>query len=138
MRIRRPFYLAVGFDRHHLIFLTKSTLVKHALKLEPTPQVIYSWSVNADHVGRRWERERRCRPVGWREFAPRGEGCVQGAITVVSGALQCPRTKMFRWYVTFGQCSDQRCGTRRLIPRCWTAPPGMRSLLVALIREYRR
>src|SRR5262245_57695607 len=43
-------------DRHRLIFLTKSTLVKHALKLEPTPQVIFSWSVNSDHVGRRWEQ----------------------------------------------------------------------------------
>jgi spore photoproduct lyase len=42
-------------DRHRLIFLTKSTLIKHALKLEPTPQVVFSWSVNAEYVGRRWE-----------------------------------------------------------------------------------
>jgi spore photoproduct lyase len=42
--------------RHRLIFLTKSTLIKHALKLEPTPQVIFSWSVNAEYVGRRWEQ----------------------------------------------------------------------------------
>ena len=41
--------------RHRLIFLTKSTLIKHALKLEPTPQVVFSWSVNAEYVGRRWE-----------------------------------------------------------------------------------
>jgi spore photoproduct lyase len=41
--------------RHRLIFLTKSTLIKHALKLEPTPQVVFSWSVNAEFVGRRWE-----------------------------------------------------------------------------------
>ena len=42
--------------RHRLIFLTKSTLIKHALKLEPTPQVVFSWSVNAEQVGRRWEQ----------------------------------------------------------------------------------
>jgi spore photoproduct lyase len=43
-------------DRHRLIFLTKSTLIKHALTLEPTPQVVFSWSVNAEYVGRRWEQ----------------------------------------------------------------------------------
>lgn len=42
-------------NRHRLIFLTKSTLIKHAMKLEPTPQVVFSWSVNAEYVGRRWE-----------------------------------------------------------------------------------
>jgi spore photoproduct lyase len=42
-------------DRHRLIFLTKSTLIKHALKMEPTPQVVFSWSVNAEYVGRKWE-----------------------------------------------------------------------------------
>lgn len=42
--------------RHRLIFLTKSTLIKHARKLEPTPQVVFSWSVNAEYVGRRWEQ----------------------------------------------------------------------------------
>lgn len=42
-------------NRHRLIFLTKSTLIKHALKLDPTPQVVFSWSVNAERVGRRWE-----------------------------------------------------------------------------------
>ena len=42
--------------RHRLIFLTKSTLIKHAIKLEPTPQVVFSWSVNAEYVGRRWEK----------------------------------------------------------------------------------
>lgn len=42
-------------DRHRLIFLTKSTLVKHALALQPTPQVVFSWSVNAEYVARRWE-----------------------------------------------------------------------------------
>jgi spore photoproduct lyase len=42
-------------DRHRLIFLTKSTLTKHAMALEPTRQVIFSWSVNAEYVGRRWE-----------------------------------------------------------------------------------
>jgi spore photoproduct lyase len=42
--------------RHRLIFLTKSTVIKHALKLEPTSQVVFSWSVNAEYVGRRWEK----------------------------------------------------------------------------------
>lgn len=43
-------------DRHRLIFLTKSTLIKHALTLEPTKQVVFSWSVNAEYAGRRWEQ----------------------------------------------------------------------------------
>lgn len=41
--------------RHRLIFLTKSTLIKHALMLEATPQVVFSWSVNAERVGKCWE-----------------------------------------------------------------------------------
>ncbi len=43
-------------NRHRLIFLTKSTLVKHALKLEPSPQVVFSWSVNAESAGKLWEK----------------------------------------------------------------------------------
>ncbi len=53
-------------DRHRLIFLTKSTLIKHALKLEPTRQVVFSWSVNAEHVGKRWEQGA---PLPSRRFA---------------------------------------------------------------------
>lgn len=52
--------------RHRLIFLTKSTLIKHALKLEPTPQVVFSWSVNAEYVGQRWEQGT---PLPGRRFA---------------------------------------------------------------------
>lgn len=42
-------------DRHRLIFLTKSTLIRNARKLRPTPQVVFSWSVNAEYAARRWE-----------------------------------------------------------------------------------
>lgn len=42
-------------SRHRLIFLTKSTQVQHALELEPTPQTVFSWSVNAEEVAARWE-----------------------------------------------------------------------------------
>jgi DNA repair photolyase len=41
--------------RHRLIFLTKSTQIRHALELSPTPQVVFSWSVNAEEVAKRWE-----------------------------------------------------------------------------------
>ena len=41
--------------RHRLIFLTKSTQIQHALELQPTPQVVFSWSVNAEEVGAKWE-----------------------------------------------------------------------------------
>jgi spore photoproduct lyase len=41
--------------RHRLIFLTKSTQIQHALQLPPTPQVVFSWSVNAEEVAKRWE-----------------------------------------------------------------------------------
>ena len=53
-------------NRHRLIFLTKSALIRHALKLEPTPQVVFSWSVNADYVSRRWEHGA---PLPRRRFA---------------------------------------------------------------------
>lgn len=42
-------------NRHRLIFLTKSTQIQHALELQPTPQVVFSWSVNAEYVSRQWE-----------------------------------------------------------------------------------
>lgn len=42
-------------SRHRLIFLTKSTQVKHALEIEPTQQAVFSWSVNAEEVAARWE-----------------------------------------------------------------------------------
>jgi spore photoproduct lyase len=41
--------------RHRLIFLTKSTQIGHALELKPTPQVVFSWSVNAEEVAAKWE-----------------------------------------------------------------------------------
>lgn len=41
--------------KHRLIFLTKSTQIQHALELAPTSQVVFSWSVNAEEVGQRWE-----------------------------------------------------------------------------------
>lgn len=41
--------------RHRLIFLTKSTLIQHALRLPATPQVVFSWSVNAEYAAQRWE-----------------------------------------------------------------------------------
>jgi spore photoproduct lyase len=53
-------------NRHRLIFLTKSTLIKHALKLEASPQVVFSWSVNSEYVGRRWEQGA---PLPSRRFA---------------------------------------------------------------------
>lgn len=53
-------------NRHRLILLTKSTLIKHALKLEPTQQVVFSWSVNSEYVGRRWEQGA---PLPSRRFA---------------------------------------------------------------------
>lgn len=42
-------------NRHRLIFLTKSVEIQHALELEPTRQVVFSWSVNAEEIGRRFE-----------------------------------------------------------------------------------
>lgn len=42
--------------KHRLIFLTKSTQIQYALELPPTPQVVFSWSVNAEEISRRWER----------------------------------------------------------------------------------
>jgi|SRR5581483_230622 len=42
-------------NRHRLIFLTKSTEIAHALELTPSPQVVFSWSVNAEYVSSRWE-----------------------------------------------------------------------------------
>jgi len=41
--------------RHRLIFLTKSVQIQHALELVPTSQVVFSWSVNAEEVAKKWE-----------------------------------------------------------------------------------
>lgn len=41
--------------RHRLLFLTKSTAIRHALRLPPTQQVVFSWSLNAEEAARRWE-----------------------------------------------------------------------------------
>ena len=41
--------------KHRLIFLTKSTQIQHALELPATAQVVFSWSVNAEEVGKTWE-----------------------------------------------------------------------------------
>jgi len=41
--------------KHRLIFLTKSTQIQYALELPPSPQVVFSWSVNAEEIGKRWE-----------------------------------------------------------------------------------
>ena len=62
--------------RHRLIFLTKSTLIHHALRLPVTQQVVFSWSINAEYPAQRWEigapppRRRlsaatRMRDAGW-------------------------------------------------------------------------
>jgi spore photoproduct lyase len=62
--------------RHRLIFLTKSVEIRAALELPPTPQVVFSWSVNAEWVGRTWEvgtpppskrleAARRMKDAGW-------------------------------------------------------------------------
>jgi spore photoproduct lyase len=63
-------------SRHRLIFLTKSAQIDHALELEPTRQVVFSWSVNAEEVAERWEHgtpppskrfeaARRMKSAGW-------------------------------------------------------------------------
>jgi spore photoproduct lyase len=62
--------------RHRLIFLTKATTIQHALELSPTPQVLFSWSVNAEYIGttfehgapppsERFEAARRMKEAGW-------------------------------------------------------------------------
>lgn len=43
-------------SRHKLLFLTKSTVIDNLLEMEPTPQVIVSFSVNARGVAERFER----------------------------------------------------------------------------------
>jgi len=62
--------------RHRLIFLTKSAEIDDAIQLEPTRQVVFSWSVNAEEVAKRWEvgtpmpskrfdAARKMKDVGW-------------------------------------------------------------------------
>jgi spore photoproduct lyase len=56
--------------RHRLIFLTKSVEIRHALKLEASRQVVFSWSVNAEEVAARWEHGT---PLPSRRFAAAAE-----------------------------------------------------------------
>jgi len=41
--------------RHRMIFLTKSVMTQFAKKLPPTDRVVFSWSVNSEEVGKKWE-----------------------------------------------------------------------------------
>jgi len=43
-------------NRHQLLFLSKSIYIKNVLNLQPTNQVIFSWSVNAEDAAKRWEK----------------------------------------------------------------------------------
>lgn len=64
-------------DRHQLLFLSKSIDIKNALDLQPTNQVIFSWSINAEVAAKRWEQgapspskrfkaARQMKEKGWR------------------------------------------------------------------------
>ncbi|MCJ7459455.1 MAG: radical SAM protein, partial [candidate division Zixibacteria bacterium] len=44
-------------DKHKVLFLTKSTNIKHLLEINPHNQVIISFSLNADKVARKWEKK---------------------------------------------------------------------------------
>lgn len=44
-------------DKHKVLFLTKSTNIKHLLEINPHNQVIISFSLNADKVAKKWEKK---------------------------------------------------------------------------------
>lgn len=63
--------------RHQLLFLSKSTDIKNALRLSATKQVVFSWSVNSKLAAKKWEKgapspakrfdaARRMKDQGWR------------------------------------------------------------------------
>jgi spore photoproduct lyase len=57
----QPFSLFIKslFDvqqSHRVLFLTKTTNIQNLLSVEPSKQVICSFTLNADPVGRRWEK----------------------------------------------------------------------------------
>ena len=49
--------LFAGQDRHKLLLLSKSAAISDLLKLPPTPQVITSFTVNAEAVSAKFERK---------------------------------------------------------------------------------
>jgi spore photoproduct lyase len=64
-------------SRHIILFLTKSTEITNLLKMEPTPQAVISFSINAPEVAKRFEHKsppplerleaaRRLKDAGWR------------------------------------------------------------------------
>lgn len=64
-------------NRHQLLFLTKSTNISNLLEMTPCPQVVVSFSINAEEVARRYEKKSppplkrleaacRLREAGWR------------------------------------------------------------------------
>jgi spore photoproduct lyase len=68
--------LFAGQSRHRLIILTKSIEIQHTLELAPTSQVVFSWSVNSEYMGRttetgaplpseRFQAARRMKDAGW-------------------------------------------------------------------------
>lgn len=64
-------------SKHIILFLTKSTEIANLLKMEPTPQAVISFSINATEVARLFEHKsppplerlgaaRRLKSAGWR------------------------------------------------------------------------
>jgi DNA repair photolyase len=69
--------LFAGQRRPVLIYLTKSSLIEHAMKLPPTRQIVHSWSVNAEAAAamsefgcptpaERFAAAQRMKEAGWR------------------------------------------------------------------------
>ena len=44
-------------SRHRVLFLTKSTNIKHLLEMPASSQAIMSFSLNAEEIARRWEKK---------------------------------------------------------------------------------
>jgi spore photoproduct lyase len=44
-------------NKHKVLFLTKSTNIKHLLEIKPHNQAIISFSLNADKVAKKWEKK---------------------------------------------------------------------------------
>ena len=56
---RRIYEVIKKYPRHLVVFLSKSTLIKHILKLKPIPNIVWSWSMTTPSIWRKYETKKR-------------------------------------------------------------------------------
>ncbi|OGC85446.1 MAG: hypothetical protein A2W07_04515 [candidate division Zixibacteria bacterium RBG_16_43_9] len=88
-------------NKHKVLFLTKSTNIKHLLEIKPHNQTIISFSLNADKVAKKWEKK-----------APAVSKRIEAASRLAEAGYEIrvridPMVPMAGWQESYKQLIDQ-------------------------------